>query len=83
MMELSSFVASVTIKEFGFFFFFRIAVEVSSTSFFSAPEGSLQLVRCQHLPEGVYLLEVDLGLLLDMLRFTRHGEDLKFVVLAN
>ena len=56
-MELSSLVASVTllfvscdlpeslrsyIKEFGFFFFLRIAVEVSSSTFFSAPEASLQ-----------------------------------------
>lgn len=41
MTELSSLTASVTMREFGFFFFFRIAVDVSSSTFFSAPEASL------------------------------------------
>jgi hypothetical protein len=34
-------VASTYINEFGFFFFLRMAVCVSSSSFFSAPEASL------------------------------------------
>lgn len=40
MTELSSLVASVTIKELGFFFFLRIAVAVSSFALGSAPDGS-------------------------------------------
>jgi hypothetical protein len=34
-------VAATHINEFGFFFFLRMAVCVSSSSFFSAPEASL------------------------------------------
>jgi hypothetical protein len=41
------------IKEFGFFFFFRIAVEVSSSSFFSAPEASLH--RYQYLEHARWI----------------------------
>ena len=41
MIELSSLVASVTIRLLGFFFFLRIAVEVSSSGLFSEPEASL------------------------------------------
>jgi len=40
-MELSSVVASVTIRLLGFFFFLRMAVATSSSVFFSAPLGSL------------------------------------------
>jgi hypothetical protein len=46
-------------RELGFFFFFKIAVAVSSTSFFSAPEGSLQQSQYMKLPhrkqEGAWM----------------------------
>jgi len=53
MTELSSLTASVTIKEFGFFFFLRIAVWVSSAVLGSAPEASLRLT--------FFLLGVEFG----------------------
>ena len=65
-------------REFGFFFFFRMAVAVSSVSFLSAPEGSLQNQVSLPLPIhevcGYLSLEVDLLRLgFDMLWFRRHG----------
>jgi len=86
------------IKEFGFFFFLRMAVAVSSTwktpvsplsfvmaasriptSFFSAPEASLQHVSAfitgMHLEaHGRNSLQVDLGLGYDVFWFGRHVE---------
>lgn len=52
MTELSSLTASVTIKEFGFFFFLRMAVDVSSSCFFSAPEASLSGMLAVYLGTG-------------------------------
>lgn len=78
MTELSSFTASVTMREFGFFFFLRIAVEVSSSVFFSAPEASLpaMLVLIVERSCVANVLEIHLGLLDGMFRFARHLEGL-------
>lgn len=78
MIELSSLVASVTIRELGFFFFFRMAVAVSSSSFWSAPDASLKRVL-----EAVLLiwevvqnlLKVDLTLLRGTLWICGHYDE--------
>lgn len=75
MTELSSLTASVTMREFGFFFFFRIAVDVSSSVFFSAPEASLLHLLAtgsDKLLGGDNLLEINLGLLRSVIWFSRH-----------
>lgn len=65
-------------SEFGFFFFLRIAVAVSSTAFLSAPDESLRNLSVQvasSFGKVVRSLQIDLARLLPWtLWFCRHAD---------